>query len=288
MVNLNLALNEKLDRLKDILAEMGSLVLGVSGGVDSVFLAVIANEVLGARALAVTADSPSMPRRELSEAQRLADVFGFHHRLIQTQEMSLQTYASNPVNRCYFCKNELFDQLVQIARDGDYRWVCYGENLDDRTDHRPGGISAREHMVRAPLKEAGFSKADIRAVAYEIGLPIWDKPAMACLSSRIPYGSTITAEKLAQVENAEDYLADLGFRQCRVRHHGEIARIEVESDDMHHLLMAGKQVNDYLKTLGFTYITVDLAGYRRGSLNEGQQMINLDILKEQAEAEVAR
>jgi uncharacterized protein len=286
MMNLNVGLIEKLDRLRDILAEMGSLVLGVSGGVDSVFLAVIAHEVLGTRALAVTADSPSMPRRELLEAQRLANVFGFHHLVIQTQEMSLPTYSSNPVNRCYFCKNELFDQLVQIAHNGAFRWVCYGENLDDRTDHRPGGISAREHLVRAPLKEAGFSKADIRTIAREIGLPIWDKPAMACLSSRIPYGSHITPEKLNQVETAENYLADLGFRQCRVRHHGEIARIEVEPAEMLNLMMVGNEINDYLKKLGFTFVAVDLAGYRRGSLNEGQQLISLNALKKQAEAEV--
>ena len=285
MENLTLEVNEKLNRLRDILADMGSLVLGVSGGVDSVFLAVIANQVLGERSLAVTADSPSMPRRELLEAERLAGAFGFHHRVIQTQEMNLQTYASNPVNRCYFCKNELFDQLVQIAEEESYRWVCYGENLDDRTDHRPGGISAREHQVRAPLKEAGFSKADIRSVAFEIGLPIWDKPAMACLSSRIPYGSHITTEKLAQVEKAEDYLADLGFRQCRVRHHGEIARIEVPVSDMVDLIMMGREINDHFKTLGFTFVAVDLAGYRRGSLNEGQELINLDVLKQQVDAE---
>lgn len=286
MVNLNPELNEKLDRLRQILAEMGSLVLGVSGGVDSVFLAVVAHQVLGERALAVTADSPAMPRRELLEAERLSGAYGFQHRVIQTREMRLQTYTSNPVNRCYFCKNELFDQLVQISKEGGYRWVCYGENLDDRTDHRPGGISAGEHLVRAPLKEAGFSKADIRSVAREIGLPIWDKPAMACLSSRIPYGSRITPEKLAQVEAAENYLADLGFRQCRVRHHGEIARIEVEPGDMLNLLLIGADVNDTLQALGFTFVALDLAGYRRGSLNEGQELINLDGLQAKANSGV--
>lgn len=286
MTQLNPELYEKLDRLKQILAEMGSLVLGVSGGVDSVFLAVIANQVLGERALAVTADSPSMPRRELLEAERLASVFGFQHRVIKTQEINLQTYASNPVNRCYFCKNELFDELVRIAKEGEYQWVCYGENLDDRTDHRPGGTSAKEHFVRAPLKEAGFNKADIRSVACDIGLPIWDKPAMACLSSRIPYGSRITSEKLAQVESAENFLSDLGFRQCRVRHHEEIARIEVEPSEIIDLVMMGREINDYFKTLGFTFVAVDLAGYRRGSLNEGQKLNFLDNMQNRVEAKV--
>jgi pyridinium-3,5-biscarboxylic acid mononucleotide sulfurtransferase len=267
---------EKVDVLKNILKEMESLVIGMSGGVDSVLLSYLASQVLGVRALAVTADSPSLPRRELAETVRLAEKFGFKHQLIRTAEVSDPRYSANPVDRCYFCKNELFDHLDEIAQKGNFRWVCYGENVDDQSDHRPGGIAAQEHQVRAPLKEAGLTKADIRTLAQHFGLPVWNKPAMACLASRFPYGTQITPEKLAQVEAAEDFLWDLGFRQYRVRHHGEIARIEVELGEMRELMDRAGEINARLRDIGFTYIAVDLAGYRRGSMNEGQALIKIE------------
>jgi pyridinium-3,5-biscarboxylic acid mononucleotide sulfurtransferase len=262
-------LSIKVDRLKQILGEMGSLVIGLSGGVDSTVLFTVANQVLGERALAVTADTPSFPRRELAETTRLAEQLGFQHQVIQTEEIRDPRYAANPVDRCYICKTALFAKMDQIARQGDYRWVCTGENLDDQNDYRPGSLAAQEHRVRAPLKEAGMTKADIRALAQHLGLPVWDKPAMACLASRIPYGSQITPEKLAQVEAAEDFLWGLGFRQFRVRHHGEIARIELEPERMPDLLKLAGEVNTRFSNLGFTFVAMDLAGYRRGSLNEG-------------------
>jgi pyridinium-3,5-biscarboxylic acid mononucleotide sulfurtransferase len=275
MLGLSSELTEKVNVLKNVLEEMESLVIGMSGGVDSVLLSYLASQILGDRALAVTADSPSLPRRELAETVRLSEQFGFKHELIQTAEVSDPRYAANPVNRCYFCKNELFDHLDEIALKGNFRWVCYGENMDDQSDHRPGGVAAQEHRVRAPLKEAGLTKADIRTLAQHLGLPVWDKPAMACLASRFPYGAHITPEKLAQVEAAEDFLWELGLRQFRVRHHGDIARIEVEPGQMPELINRAGEVNAQLREIGFKFVAMDLAGYRRGSLNEGEDLIQI-------------
>lgn len=269
MRNLPLELQQKYQDLQGIFVGMGSVLVALSGGVDSMLLAKVASDVLGERALAVTADSASLPRRELQATLKLVKDFHIPHRLIQTAEIQDERYALNPLNRCYFCKDELFNVLDELLVQGDYRWVCYGENLDDRGDHRPGALAAQEHRVRAPLKEAGFGKQDVRNLARSLGLPIWDKPASACLASRIPYGEQVTLEKLAQVEAAENVLADLGFRQFRVRHHGDIARIELVPGQMPLLLEVGSQVDARLKELGFKYIAMDLAGYRRGSLNEG-------------------
>ena len=269
MRKLPVELQEKYENLQNIIREMGSVLVATSGGVDSVLTAKVASDALGERALAVTADSASLPRRELKLTLELVRDFHIHHRIIHTDEIQDERYVLNPVNRCYFCKDELFNALDELLAEGDYQWVCYGENLDDRGDYRPGSQAAREHRVRAPLKEAGFDKNDVRMLARYLGLPIWDKPASACLASRIPYGEEITEEKLAQVESAENYLWELGFRQFRVRHHGEIARIEIDPDQMSQLLKNGPQVNTRLKELGFKYVSMDLAGYRRGSLNEG-------------------
>jgi uncharacterized protein len=262
-------LRAKYERLRAILAETGGIVIGMSGGVDSVLLARVAADVLGPRALAITADSPSLPRRELKAAEELARQAGIRHLVIHTDEVRDPRYAANPTNRCYFCKSDLFEHLDAIAAERGFRWVAYGENQDDQGDHRPGAQAAGEHGVRAPLKEAGLTKADIRALAQHLGLPVWDKPAFACLGSRFPYGTQITPEKLAQVEAAEEALWDLGFRQFRVRYHGDVARIEVEPADMARALEHAPRIVDRFKReAGFTYVALDLGGYRRGSMNE--------------------
>lgn len=269
MAELSPDVQARYERLQDILAKLGDLIVGMSGGVDSVLLARVAHDVLGERALAVTADSPSLPRRELREAVELARTIGVRHQVIQTQEVNDPRYAANPSNRCYFCKTELFTQLDALAEQLGFHWLAYGENQDDSGDHRPGAQAAGEHRVRAPLKEAGLTKADIRALAQHLGLPIWDKPAFACLGSRFPYGTQITPEKLAQVEAAEDVLWEHGFRQFRVRHHGEVARIEVDPADMARLLeLAPEIVERFRREARFAYVAMDLAGYRRGSMNE--------------------
>jgi uncharacterized protein len=258
----------KLARLEAILAEMGGVVIGMSGGVDSVLLAKVAHEVLGERALAVTADSPSLPRRELREAAEQARLAGIRHLVIKTSEVEDPQYAANPTNRCYFCKSELFSRLGALAAERGLRWVAYGENIDDLGDHRPGAQAAAERQVRAPLKEAGLTKADIRGLALRYGLPVWDKPAFACLGSRVPYGTAITPAKLAQVEAAEDVLWELGLRQFRVRHHDDLARIEVAPADMPLLIERAAEVVGRVRAAGFRHVTLDLAGYRRGSVNE--------------------
>ncbi len=262
-------LREKHARLTEILRAMGDVIIGMSGGVDSVLLSKVAHDVLGEKALAVTADSPSLPRRELAEAQSLAQLAGIRHLVIKTQEVFDPRYAANPNNRCYFCKSELFTNLDSLAAQMGFHWIAYGENQDDLGDHRPGAVAAGEHNVRAPLKEAGMTKADIRALAQQLGLPVWDKPAFACLGSRFPYGTQITPEKLAQVEAAEDILWQLGFRQYRVRYHGEVARIEVDKVSMAKLVELGDAIAARFKSeAGFAYVAMDLAGYRRGSMNE--------------------
>lgn len=262
-------LQVKYERLLEIFRQLGSAGVAFSGGVDSALLAQAAYTALGEQAVALTADSASLKRRELEDARRVTEQIGIRWQLLATHELEDPNYASNPLNRCYFCKSETFSVLAERAVALGIRWLCYGENLDDQGDHRPGAQAAAEFGVRAPLKEAGLSKAEIRSLARQFNLPVWDKPAAACLSSRFPYGVQITPEKLAQVEASEDLLWELGLRDCRVRYHAEIARIETPLEAMPRVLEHANQISAGLRALGFKYVTLDLAGYRRGSLNEG-------------------
>jgi pyridinium-3,5-biscarboxylic acid mononucleotide sulfurtransferase len=258
----------KLEQLKSILRGCGRTLVAYSGGVDSVFLAKVAHDVLGQDALAVIADSPSLPRRELEEAVALGRQFNFPVRVIQTHEMTDANYTGNPTNRCYFCKSELFDELAAIAKAESFGTIVYGENASDNGDYRPGAKAAAEYAVRAPLKEAGLTKTEIRALSAELGLPTADKPQMACLSSRIPYGEPVTLEALARIEAAENVLRDLGFHDVRVRHHQTMARIEVGPAELPRLVEVREIVAKALKQVGYAYVTLDLEGYRRGSANE--------------------
>jgi uncharacterized protein len=273
---LDSVLDAKYARLRNILIEMDAVLIGMSGGVDSVLLAAVAHQALGDRAVAVTADSPSLPRRELRATEELARQLGLRHLVIRTDELADPRYVTNPVNRCYFCKNELFSHLARLSQELQIRWICYGENVDDQGDHRPGSVAAGEYGVRAPLKEAGLTKADIRNLARELGLPIWDKPALACLSSRFPYGTQISAELLARVEAAEDVLWDRGFRQFRVRHFGDTAKIETAPEEMPAVVVQAAELVAAFRAIGYKSVTLDLAGYRRGSLNDGVVAIGAD------------
>jgi pyridinium-3,5-biscarboxylic acid mononucleotide sulfurtransferase len=265
---------DKLNRLRDILRSYGSCVVAYSGGVDSVFLARVARDVLGDKSLAAIADSPSLPRRELEEALEIAQRFQIPVRVVHTKEFDNPSYLSNPSNRCYFCKHELFTELEPIAKDGHFAVIAYGENASDVGDFRPGAKAAAEFQVRAPLKEAGLTKAEIRELSAELGLPTADKPQMACLSSRIPYGEFVSPEKLRMIEQAEMVLRDLGFYDVRVRHHelklGQLARIEIGANELRKFLEAGvnEKVTLALKKIGYLHVTLDLQGYRRGSVNE--------------------
>lgn len=265
---------EKFEKLRETIRAYGSCLVAYSGGVDSVFLARVAHDVLGAKSLAVIADSPSLPRRELAEALELGGRFHFPVRVIRTGEFDNPEYLANPLNRCYFCKHELFEELVPLAKAGHFAVICYGENASDIGDFRPGAAAAAEHAVRAPLKEAGLTKAEIRELSAQLGLPTADKPQMACLSSRIPTGESVTPEKLRMIEQAEYVLRDLGFYDVRVRHYQlnsaeSLARIEVGPTEVSRLTESGlqAQVTAALKRLGYAQVTVDLNGYRRGSLN---------------------
>ena len=260
----------KYERLVAVVRGLESVVVAFSAGVDSTLVAKVAQDVLGERALAVTAESESLPERELDAARALAAALGLRHRVVRTAETSKPEYRANPINRCYHCKTELYEQLQAIARAEGYRFVANGLNVDDLGDYRPGLQAAQEFAVRSPLQEAGLTKDDIRAIGRALGLPNWDKPASACLSSRIPYGEVITPEKLRQIDRAEEALHELGFRQARVRHHGKVARIELPPAELPRVFADGLNVTIYqrLKALGFLWVTLDLLGYRTGSLNE--------------------
>jgi pyridinium-3,5-biscarboxylic acid mononucleotide sulfurtransferase len=292
---------DKYQRLRTLLESYGSCLVAYSGGVDSVFLAYVARDVLGSRAMAAIADSPSLPRREFDDALALAAQFEFPVRVVRTKEFDNANYLSNPNNRCYFCKHELFTELEPLARAEGFSVLAYGENASDVGDVRPGATAAAEFQVRAPLKEAGLTKAEIRELSSTLGLPTADKPQMACLSSRIPYGEPVSPEKLRMIEAAENVLRDLGFYDVRVRHHElgtgsrsvlaslgpssgvasetfrspllHLARIEVGFTELSKFLVNGTslKIAEALKQVGYAHVTLDLQGYRRGSTNEALQ-----------------
>jgi len=261
---------EKRDRLTAILRECGSVAIGYSGGVDSVFLARVAVEVLGAgRVLAVTGKSDSVASWMEDTAREVARDFGIPWLEVETREMDDPRYAANPNNRCYFCKSELWGRLASVARERGMKTVLDGSNADDVGDHRPGAVAAAENAVRSPLLEAGLTKDEIRAWSHELGLPTWDQPAAPCLASRLPYGIAVTPQRLKQVETAELALRALGFRDFRVRHHGDVARLEVHPGEIGRVPGNRREIDAAVREAGFRRALVDLQGYRRGALNEG-------------------
>jgi uncharacterized protein len=275
-------LQEKAHRLQDLLASCDSLLVAFSGGADSAYLAWVATSVLGPSVLCVTADSPSYPDHHRQLARRIAREFGLRHEIIHTSELDRPEYRANPTNRCYFCKHELYTALSAIAVERGFAVIADGSNADDRGDYRPGRQAAREFRVRSPLDETGLTKDEIRELSHRAGLPTWDEPASACLSSRIPYHSEVTPEKLRTIERAEDAVRALGFRVCRVRHHdlgapdergtiAALARLEIGRDELSRALEPEirERIVRELRAIGYQHVTIDLQGYRMGSLNEG-------------------
>jgi uncharacterized protein len=277
-------LGAKYDRLQALLREMGEVVVGYSGGVDSTLVMKVAHDVLGSRAIAVVGDSEAFPQGEVDAALKVAEEMGVEVVRVRTHELNIEHFRVNNPDRCYHCKTELFSVLRQVAEKRGIRWIADGSHADDAGDHRPGMKAGEERGVRSPLREAGIGKAEIRELAHFLGLSNWDKPSFACLSSRFPYGTTITAELLARVDGCEKYLRELGFRQFRVRHHDTVCRIEVEPQDIPRVLEFREAINARFKELGYTYVTLDLEGYRSGKMNDplknnGTAIIRMDAIK---------
>lgn len=270
----NSVLADKAARLQEILGGYGSVLVAFSGGVDSAYLAIAAAEALGPKALAVTADSPSYPDTHRQLALTIARDFNLAHEMIHTAELDNPEYRANPANRCYFCKDELYGRLSEFARARGFAVIVDGNNADDRGDYRPGRQAAREHGVRSPLDEAGLTKDEIRELCQQAGLKSWNEPASACLSSRIPYGSEVTDAALRQIEQAEQVVRNLGFRIFRVRHHDTVARLEIARAEMPRALdpAVNAQLVESIKALGYQYVSLDLQGYRLGSLNEALRL----------------
>lgn len=267
-------------KLHRILRECGSICIGYSGGVDSVFLAVTAVDVLGAaNVLAVTGRSASYPDVQWATARDIAAQFGIPHLEIHTDELQDSNYLANPSNRCYFCKTELWSKLVPLARERGLRTVADGSNADDAHDYRPGAQAASENHVRSPLQEAGLTKQEIRVLSQARWLPTWDQPSAPCLSSRLPYGLAVTPERLRQVELAEQIVRAIGVKEFRVRHHGAVARLEVAPAEMPAVIEAALQLDEQLRQLGFERVLLDVEGYRRGALNEGLKLVQLEGLE---------
>lgn len=266
------SLDEKLAKLEDIMRPMERALIGYSGGVDSAMLAVAAQRVLGEGAICVTADSESYASGELERAQEITGQFGIRHEVVKTRELDNPDYAKNAPDRCYYCKQELFSHMERMAVELDIDYILYGQNADDVGDFRPGAKAAREKGVRAPLAEAGLDKEEVRALARRWGISVWDRPAMACLSSRFPYGTAVTADGLKKVDGAETFLrTELGYAQLRSRHHDYLARIELPDQELESLLKDSarrRQTTEALQAIGYTHVTVDLRGFRSGSMNE--------------------
>ena len=258
----------QLESLRAILQDMGSVVTAFSGGVDSALVSVAAHGELGRNALAVTAVSPALAGRELEEAEGLAQRFGFAHRVIRTNEMEREGYVENSPRRCYFCKTELYTHLTALAQSEGYAWVANGANTDDQGDYRPGMQAASEHRTRSPLLEAGLDKVAVRSIARRLDIPVWDKPAQPCLSSRVPYGTPVTIETLSKIERAEDFLRDLGMREVRARHHDKLCRVEASEADMEIAFRHREEIVSGLKKIGYLWVSLDLAPLRSGSLND--------------------